>query len=75
MKCSNDSELTKKGAGFGSPLFLVFSLLFPSPRQRRAFHQNLSGAGNKPRAGPIWSAEAAKSRLGFGPVSFKGERQ
>src|SRR5580704_11173456 len=58
MKCSSDSELTKKGASFGSPLFLVFPCFSP-PTQ--AFHKNLSGSGNKRRARPIWSAEAAKA--------------
>jgi hypothetical protein len=65
MKCSSDSELKKKGAGFGSPLFHDF-LLFHSRRRRKAFHKNLSASGNKQRARPIWSSEAAKATSAFG---------
>src|SRR3984885_11832444 len=38
MKCSSDSELTKKGAGLGSPLFHVF-LAFPFSPPAPTFHK------------------------------------
>jgi hypothetical protein len=53
-------------------LFFLAFFLFPSAE---ALPKNLFGFGNKRRAEPIWTSEAAKSRLGFGPVRFKGERQ
>jgi hypothetical protein len=53
-------------------LFFLAFFLFPSAE---ALPKNLFGFGNKRRAEPIWTSGAAKSRLGFGPVRFKGERQ